>query len=100
MATNPIKLDGAWNVGNAAELHERFTGLLTLGEDLVLDLAEVQECDTAALQLLASLCQTAVARGQSFRIADRSPAVEAAAVELGISLQALSQSPGGTQGGI
>ena len=87
---NPVKIDGELSIRNADELHKIFAGTLDPGLDVVVDFAEVQTCDTAALQLICSLHKTAVQRGQRFQIAALSPAIEATAAALGLAIPKLT----------
>ena len=54
---------GEWCVANAEELRALLAGFLKPGEDIDLDLAGVERCDAAALQLFCSLRRTARDRG-------------------------------------
>jgi anti-anti-sigma factor len=83
-------LNGELSIRNAEELHKLFVAEIGRCPKLIVDLSDVYACDTAALQLICSLRKTAVQRGQRFRIAALSPAVEAAAAALGLPIQELT----------
>jgi anti-anti-sigma regulatory factor len=89
-----MTLAGKWNIENAEELQGRLTGSLDPNEDIVLDLAGVASCDTAALQLLWSLRRTALERGLGFRVAAMSPAIVEIAGALGLPLRELTDGAG------
>ncbi len=87
-ATHPVllRIDGEWNIGNAAELRDRLAGLLREEGDLVVDFGGVTECDTAALQLICSFQKTAAEQGCRLRLAAVSPTIQAVAAALGAPL--------------
>lgn len=91
LEANPVKIDGELSIRNAEELHKILAGTLDRGLAVVLDFAEVQSCDTAALQLICSLHKTAVQRGIQFRIAAASPAIEVTAAALGFAIPELNR---------
>jgi len=82
-----MKVRGELSIQCADDLHRLFTESIGRDVDLVLDLSEVQTCDTAALQLICSLRKTAVRRGRGFRIAALSPAIELTVSALGMQCE-------------
>ncbi len=89
---------GELSIRSAAQLHKDLAGALDRGPEVVLDLAQVSSCDTAALQLLFSLVRTANLRGKQARIAALSLAVEEAAAALGLPLTELGGTGAGGDG--
>lgn len=75
----PFALDGDLTVLEAAGTRTRLLAALDAaladGTDLVLDLSEVEETDTAGLQLLLALVRDAAATGVRVRVQALSPAV-------------------------
>jgi anti-anti-sigma regulatory factor len=90
----PLKITGEQTIGTADELHAALTQYLDRGLDVVVDLSEVDECDTAALQLIYALQQSAVQRKQRFHITALSPAITETAAVLGFDIEALTTSRG------
>jgi anti-anti-sigma regulatory factor len=93
-----LAIEGELSIANAKDLHQLLSGFPGQGPDLVVDLAGVRECDAAALQLIWSLRQTAIARCQRLRIAALSPAVEKAAAAIGLPIGELSADGGAAAG--
>lgn len=95
----PITLAGEWSIANAAELHQLLVESLDAsgapGGGIVLDLAGVQACDTAALQLVCSLRRAAAERGLHWRVAALSPAIAETAAAIGLPIQELTEARDG-----
>jgi len=85
-----LKPDGSFTIRNAGELMEVLAGSLRQSGDIVADFSEVQECDTASLQLLCAWSRTAAERGRRVRVAAFSPAIESTAAALGLSTSDLN----------
>jgi anti-anti-sigma regulatory factor len=90
----PLKITGEQSIRTADELHTAFAEYLDRGLDVVLDLSEVDECDTAALQLIYALRQSAVQRKQRFHITAVSPAITWTAAALGLHIEAFTTACG------
>jgi anti-anti-sigma factor len=90
----PLTLSGEWSIDNAEELRKFLADSLESGPDVILDLSGVLACDTAGLQLICSLRQTAVQRGGRLRIAALSPAIEETAAALGLPIPELMEGSG------
>ena len=86
----PLKITGEQTIRTADELHETLAQYLDRDLDVVVDLSEVNECDTAALQLIYALRQSAVQRRQRFQIKAVSPAIAETAAALGLQLEDLT----------
>ncbi len=86
----PLKIMGEQTIRNVDELHKALAEYLDRGLDVVVDLSEVDVCDTAALQLIYALRQSAVQRNQRFHIPAVSPAVVETAAALGLRVEALT----------
>jgi anti-anti-sigma regulatory factor len=85
---------GEWSIGNAGELRQFLSGYLEMGPEVALDLAGVQACDTAALQLICSFRRSALERGVHLRIAAWPPAIVELAGALGLPLEELREGGG------
>jgi anti-anti-sigma regulatory factor len=59
----PVELDARMTIVQAASLHQTLLARVAQGEPVVVDGTQVEEIDTAILQLLASLWRTCLARG-------------------------------------
>jgi anti-anti-sigma regulatory factor len=87
-------LAGEWSIGNAEELRQLLAGYLEMGPEVTLDIAGVQACDTAALQLICSFQRSALERGVHVRIAAWPPAIVELAAALGLPLEQLREGSG------
>jgi len=90
----PLKITGEQSIRTANELHKALAECLDRGLAVVVDLSGVDECDTAALQLIYALRQSAVLRKHRFHITAVSPAITETAAALGLHLEALSTACG------
>ena len=90
----PLKITGEQTIRTADDLHESLAQYLDRGLDVVVDLSEVDECDTAALQLIYALRQSAIQRKQRFHITAVSPAITETAAALGLHIEALTTACG------
>ncbi|QTA90661.1 STAS domain-containing protein [Desulfonema magnum] len=70
-----LKIKGPLSVYEVAELRDQFLECLETYDGLRLDLSEVDECDTAGVQLLYSARITVRDTGKSFDISNPSPSV-------------------------
>jgi len=96
-----LKISGEQTIRTAEELHKELADYLEQSSAVLLDLSDVDECDTAALQLIYSLRQAAIERKQRFEIIAVSPAVTETAAALGLRLEELmspSEPMGETRG--
>jgi anti-anti-sigma regulatory factor len=59
----PVELDARMTIVQAASLHQTLLTRVSQGEPIVVDGTQVEQIDTAILQLLASLWRTCRARG-------------------------------------
>ena len=84
-----LKIEGTIDVYETPALKVSLLEGLSRG-DIILDLAEVSECDLAAVQLLYSALRTAHSRGRRIEISDISQnviqAFESAAVKVDLSV--------------
>jgi anti-anti-sigma regulatory factor len=62
-AAEPFKLGSRLTIAEVTELHRALLPLLAAGEPIHIDGTDVQEVDTAVLQLLVSLWRTAATQG-------------------------------------
>jgi len=88
-AIAPLKISGEQTIHTADELHKALSDALHQSPAVVVDLSGVDECDTAALQLIYSLRRSAVERKQRFEITAVSPAITETAAALGLRLEEL-----------
>ena len=86
-----LKIAGALDIGEAEELHRVLRDFLCGESSAVVDLSEVEACDTAALQLLCSARKTAARASRPLQFSGISAAVRNTASELGLSLAGWSQ---------
>jgi anti-anti-sigma regulatory factor len=88
-AASPLKITGEQTIRTADQLHEAFAEYLDRDLAVVVDLSEVDECDTAALQLIYALRQSAVQRKKRFHVTAVSPAITETAGALGLRIEEL-----------
>jgi anti-anti-sigma factor len=79
-----VKIAGAMSVYGASDVHEELVACFDAHERLILDLKEVNECDTAAVQLLCSAQKAADATHKTFVIAGASASVLEALARAGM----------------
>jgi anti-anti-sigma factor len=87
-----LKISGEQTIHTADELHKELAGYLAQSEAVIVDLSGVDECDTAALQLIWALRRSATERKQRFEITAISPAITETAAALGLPLDELMSS--------
>lgn len=81
-------------------MHQALLAAMQSPAGVVLDLAGVEQCDAAAVQLLCSARQTAVGYGKRFRLTGLSEALIEAIGMLGLPLEELAEfDPRAKQGG-
>jgi anti-anti-sigma regulatory factor len=93
-ADAPLKITGEQTIRNADQLHKTLSVYLDRGQSVVVDLAEVNACDAASLQLICALHNSAVQRKLRFRIQAASPAIAETAAALGLRFEALATACG------
>lgn len=79
-----LAIAGELTIYRAAELCAQLREALAPAGDLVLDLAEVTECDTAGVQLLLAVARLLEDRGSRLLLAGTSGAVRDALKSLGL----------------
>jgi anti-anti-sigma regulatory factor len=84
-----LKLSGAVQINAADELRAALLDFVRTASRPVVDLAEVTECDIAAVQLLISAGRTAGLSAKPFEFAGLSAAVRQAGAALGVSFAEL-----------
>ena len=89
-AAPPLKITGEQTIRTVDQLHKALAEHLARGPAVVVDLSEVDECDTTALQLIYALRQSAVERELRFHITAISPAIAETAAALGLRIEALT----------
>lgn len=89
-----LKLAGSLVIGVAAELRTALHDRILQHPEVKLDLAGVESCDAAALQLLWSARKTAEETGKRLELTAMSPAVEDTGAALGLFLREVMPSIG------
>jgi len=84
-----LKITGEQIIRTADELHKMLADYLDRGVPVGVDLSEVGQCDTAALQLIYALRRSAVERKQRFQITAVSAAITETAAALGLRIEEL-----------
>lgn len=96
-----LKITGEQTIRTACELHHTLAEHVDRGMAIDVDLSEVSECDTAALQLICAFRRSMAQRNQPFHISAVSPAMAATAAMLGLNdLLADADGDAGGQNGI
>jgi anti-anti-sigma regulatory factor len=81
----PVELEARMTIVQAASLHQTLLARVALGAPIVVDGTQVEEIDTAILQLLASLWRTCLARGIGCTWQGASDALRHAATLVGMA---------------
>jgi len=85
MSAATLHMDGDLTIHAAAPASETLrAALAAAGGDVVLDLSQVQACDSAGAQLLLAARRTLAARGRALRLADPAAPVVEALTTLGL----------------
>ena len=79
-----LKLAGVLEIAMAEELHTALRDFIYEAAGPVIDLSEVEACDTAALQLLCSARKTAEGAGKPFALRGVPAAIEGAGAAHGL----------------
>ena len=95
-----LRISGALRINQVDELHTALRDLFFTASRPVIDLTQVNECDTAALQLLCSARHTAERLTRSFEMVGVSDAIRDASVALGLSLTEAPKTQGGEPEGL
>jgi anti-anti-sigma regulatory factor len=100
-ATGLLKISGSLHVNDAEKLCHGLRDQLAEGQELVLDLSEVDACDTACLQLFYAARNSALRQQKPFRVTALSSAIVDTGKILGMPLELLTLSKNsypGTEG--
>ena len=81
-----LKLSGPLEISDAVELQQALRELLDTAAKPVVDLSEVDACDTAALQLLCSARRTAGPSGKPYSVRGVPDAIRQCSEGLGLRL--------------
>jgi len=87
-----FKIQGELDISVAAGLQRDLAECLRQNAHLTVDLADVDACDTAALQLLCAARRTALLQNRTLQVFGLSQAVTIAAAGVGLSLDELGAS--------
>lgn len=79
-----VMLEGDMNISEAAAIRDEWIGCLDAHDNLVFDLSNVSDCDTAGVQLLCSTCKTAEIMKKVFSIIRASDPVINAIKRIGL----------------
>jgi anti-anti-sigma factor len=88
-----VRAKGDLHISDAEELKSSLLGALAAAPALVLDLSEVNSCDTASFQLLSALRKSAQRDGKEIKIVGASASVCEASALLGFSLGSMTNAP-------
>jgi anti-anti-sigma factor len=86
-----LKLGSTLSICNANDLRNSFMSLLQDNDIMELDMSELEECDSAGLQLLYSTGKTVSSLGKKLIISGNSLAVEDALYRSGMTLEMIVQ---------
>ncbi len=81
-----LKITGPLTVYEAAEASEAMLACFEEENGLILDLTDVQDCDTAGVQLLCAARKTAQNAGKPFAVTGASGPVKTAVTGVGLAL--------------
>ena len=81
-----IKIDGAFSINEVMEAKTRLGHVFEMKKDVVLDLSGVNDCDTAAIQLIVSAKKKAMEMNVRFFIESVSNSVQDAFNRIGMTL--------------
>jgi anti-anti-sigma regulatory factor len=87
-----LRISGSLHVSEAEKLCHGLRDQLAEGQELLLDLSEVDACDTACLQLFYAARNSALRQQKPFRVTALSSAVSDTGKVLGMPLELLTSS--------
>jgi len=85
-----VKVQGDLHISEVEDLRQALLTELSLGAALELDLSAVDRCDTASLQMLCSLKESATKEGKSLRLSSPSVSMQELCQTLGFPWLELS----------
>jgi anti-anti-sigma regulatory factor len=91
--TVPVKISGKLNIRQADTLHDELATSIETQPAVIIDLAEVTDCDAIGLQLLWSAKRYAERLGKPFSVAGATAALHQSCAQLGLRFSDLSSSP-------
>jgi anti-anti-sigma factor len=91
--TGVLKVSGNLDIESANPLREAILDCFSAQPEVAIDLAEVDACDAAGLQVLLAGRRDAASCGQAFRFHAVSPPVLETAAALGLALEGAVQAP-------
>ncbi len=96
-----LKIAGELRIGSVADAKPAILASLGDSSEVQLDLSEVDQCDTAGIQLLLMACASARASGKSFTTLGHTATLQTALTRTGIPIELLAyrkDEPGDGQG--
>ena len=81
-----LQLNGSLTYNNLDDLKEAFVTSFDVHSEIILDLNNITECDTAGIQLLWSARKTAEDKNKNFSIKNASESVKDAALRIGTEI--------------
>jgi anti-anti-sigma factor len=81
-----LRLQGDLHISDGEELRSALLSELSTAPVLTLDLADVERCDAASLQVMCSLKKSAEREGKGLRVVSASAAIQDAGEILGLSM--------------
>jgi anti-anti-sigma factor len=85
-----LKLAGRLDIQGSEELRDALRDLAKGGLNSIVDVSEVEACDTTALQLLYAARKTVAAGGGRFTLAGLSSGLVESSAAIGVSLKELT----------
>jgi anti-sigma B factor antagonist/stage II sporulation protein AA (anti-sigma F factor antagonist) len=79
-----IKIEGDLLIAGVADAKPLITSALAAGQEILLDLSDVGECDTAGIQLLLMARASALAQGKRLVTSSQSASFRAAVERIGV----------------
>jgi anti-sigma B factor antagonist len=85
-----LKIAGELRIASVADAKPAILASLADSSEIQLDLSEVDQCDTAGIQLLLMACASARASGKSFATLGHTAALQTALTRAGIPAELLA----------
>ncbi len=88
-----LKISNKLSIYDMGNLHQELQSAFDTAQEITIDLAETESCDSAAIQLMISAHKTAIEKNLSFIVSNPNEEITNFATNLGFDLKGLNYQP-------